>query len=282
MKFHDSIPQLRDHPKEYNLVRSDRGLSKSRRHGPTFIFSEKDLPGYKSKPFSWDNIDEDGNPGQGRSYLYENNKKIQKRKENKKRFEPYARRPIPKQTAIAGFVTSDLECVPVKNEEYFELEQKRTESLLRLPEKQQTTFVQGLYQAKPSNMYLTMAEKANINRQNQLRKQQAKDSRAARVDRDVLIDKLLELFKLHRIWALRDLKARVNQPEAYLREILNEIAFMWKNGDWSGKWELRDEFKEKDAQLLNPAGTVAPAAEDSEMERSGIEDDDDNEVFEDV
>lgn len=96
----------------------------------------------------------------------------------------------------------------------------------------------------------------------------------------MLIDKLMDLFRQHRIWGLRDLKAKVNQPEAYLRQTLDEIAFMWKAGDFNGKWELKDEFK-SDAMLQNPTGVVAPKVEDSDMDKSGMEDDDD-EIFEDV
>lgn len=108
-----------------------------------------------------------------------------------------------------------------------------------------------------------------------------KDNRAARVEKSVLIDKLLDLFKLHRIWGLRDLKAKVNQPESYLRSTLDEIAYMHRSGDFNGKWELRDEYKQKDAGLMNPAGMVAPKVEDSDMEKSGMEDDEEDE-FEDV
>lgn len=97
----------------------------------------------------------------------------------------------------------------------------------------------------------------------------------------MLIDKLMDLFRQHRIWGLRDLKARVNQPEAYLRETLSEIAFMWKAGDFNGKWELKDEFK-SDAMLLNPPSAVAPKVEDSDMDKSGLDEEDEDEVFEDV
>jgi len=77
------------------------------------------------------------------------------------------------------------------------------------------------------------------------------------------------------------LKAKVNQPEAYLRQTLDEIAFMWKHGDFNGKWELKDEYKQQDAQLMNPAGMVAPKAEESDMEKSGMDEDEDD-MFEDV
>ena len=61
---------------------------------------------------------------------------------------------------------------------------------------------------------------------------------------------------------------------------------MWKAGDFNGKWELKDEYKQNDAMLLNPSGMVAPSAPkaegvDSDMEKSGLDDDEDD-VFEDV
>jgi hypothetical protein len=55
---------------------------------------------------------------------------------------------------------------------------------------------------------------------------------------------------------------------------------MWKAGDFNGKWELKDEYKQNDAMLQNPTGdsVVAPKIEgvDTDM------DDDDDEPFEDV
>lgn len=123
-------------------------------------------------------------------------------------------------------------------------------------------------------------DQANTNQTAQARRLAQKETRAARVDKPILIDKLLEMFRQHRIWGLRDLKAKVNQPEAYLRSTLDEIAFMWKSGDFNGKWELKQEFK-NDAMLLNPTGVVAPKVEDSDAEKSGMDQDED-EVFEDV
>lgn len=115
----------------------------------------------------------------------------------------------------------------------------------------------------------------------QARRTAAKENRAARVPRNVLIDKLLELFKEHRIWGLRDLKIKVEQPEAYVRDVLQEVAFMWRNGDWNGKWELKNEYKERDVGLMNTT-TVAPEAVESEAGTPSGMDDDDNETFQDV
>lgn len=90
---------------------------------------------------------------------------------------------------------------------------------------------------------------------------------------------LLDLFQYYKYWGLRELKKKTNQPDAYLREVLNEIATLWKSGDLNGKWELKAEFKERDA-VANYAEGMAPDAVDSEADLG--EDDDENETFEDV
>ena len=109
-------------------------------------------------------VDEDGNPLQGRSYLYEKARRDAKRKENKGRFEPYTRRPIPKQTAIVGLVSHDFECTPVKNEEYAALEILQAVKMLKVPEKEGVSFTD----LKPANYNasagMSMSDKAALNK----------------------------------------------------------------------------------------------------------------------
>ena len=310
-------PAFENEPREYNLFAAPPEKQRSRRPGQAFVFSERDLPGYKPKAFSWDDVDEDGNPGQGRSFLYERHRREQKKKENKGRFIPYARRPIPKQTAIAGTVAREFEAVPVKNDEFFALEKKRTAQMLKVREQEEALFKTGDDdpEKRSRNIYMGRSEAQAaakvrellllpiipsqpnpvqrlikltlvLPQANQARKHAAKENRAARVDKHVLIDKLLELFRQHRIWGLRDLKSKVNQPEAYLRDTLNEIAFMWKQGDFNGKWELKPEFKMSDDTLMNPTGVdVAPKEVDTDAEMGsgmGSEEGEGSDVFEDV
>lgn len=132
------LPQFEKQPKEYNLLPSRREKLLPNRPRNAFVFSEKDLPGYKKRPIG-PGGGEDSNY-HGRSYLYEKNKRDSKRKESKKRFEPYTRRPIPKQTAIAGIVNREFECAPVENEEYWELERHKAEIMLKPKEEVGTSF----------------------------------------------------------------------------------------------------------------------------------------------
>ena len=57
---------------------------------------------------------------------------------------------------------------------------------------------------------------------------------------------------------------------------------MHKQGDFNGKWELKKEYKATDDALLHPEGLEAPKMEDSDMDASGMEDDDEEDNFEDV
>jgi transcription initiation factor TFIIF subunit beta len=36
-----------------------------------------------------------------------------------------------------------------------------------------------------------------------------------------------------------------NQPEAYLKEVLDDIAIMNRSGPYNGKWSLKPEFKHR-------------------------------------
>ena len=246
------------------------------------MFSQKD----SQKTFGAAFHDEDGSGLQGRSILHERNRRERQRKENKdkgKKFEPYGNKPVTKQTAIAGIVEKNLDCVPVKNEEFYVLEAQETMDMLKIPDRPQAIF--GHTGNRQGAYLLNQEEKRKLTKASQAKRQAIKDGRTARVSRGDLIDRLLLCFKRHRIWGLRDLKAEVNQPEVYVRETLQEIAFMWKSGDFNGKWELKSEFKAQDAQLLNPTNSdVAPEADISEFDASGKDEDDDDEKmpFEDV
>jgi transcription initiation factor TFIIF subunit beta len=280
------LPQLEDVHKEFDLRRPPPEKIRSKRPGQALIFSEKDLPGYKSKSFVYD-MDDEENAGQGRSKLYDDAKRKAKRKEKKENnegFQPYRRKAIPKKTALAGVVTKEFDAVPIRNAEYVAVEQRKLAKLLATQRPSLDTQILSPDMDPTRRQNLTsIVQRQRENKAAAAKRQAIKDNRTARVEKPALISMLLEHFKRHRIWGLRDLKAVVHQPEQYLRETLAEIAFMHKHGDFNGKWELQDNYKANDHALLHPEGLEAPKMEDSEMEASGMDDDDDeDEKFEDV
>jgi hypothetical protein len=45
------------------------------------------------------------------------------------------------------------------------------------------------------------------------------------------------------------LRERTQQPEAYLKEVLSEIAVLTRSGEFSGTWELKPNFREEGVSL---------------------------------
>jgi transcription initiation factor TFIIF subunit beta len=286
----NSLSQFQTQPKEYNLLPSGRETLQPKQPRNAFVFSERDMPGYKKKFTGPNNVE--GGTHHSRSYLHEKNKRDVKRKEGRKRFEPYVRRPVPKLTALAGVVTRELECVPVENEEYLKLERQKAETMLKPKEVAQISF-ENLKDARylaPGTVTAygkTVSAKVSqlissriyphsqLQQQEQKKRAAAKENRAARRPKNEVIDLILELFQYYQYWGLRELRQKTKQPDAYLREVLNEIATMWRSGDMNGKWELKPEFKER-SQFAKGAEGMAPDVPDSD------EDDDENETFEDV
>ena len=66
----------------------------------------------------------------------------------------------------------------------------------------------------------------------------------ARMPRNQLLDQLFALFRETPRWSIRPLREKTQQPEAYLKEVLTEIAFLHKSGEFNGLWELKEVFKD--------------------------------------
>ena len=73
------------------------------------------------------------------------------------------------------------------------------------------------------------------------------------------MDILFDLFREYTYWPFSALKQRVLQPEAYLKEVLEDIAILSKSGPHMSQWHLKDESKlERYGTLLNVKEEVAP------------------------
>ncbi|KAH7884260.1 transcription initiation factor IIF, beta subunit-domain-containing protein [Phlebopus sp. FC_14] len=66
--------------------------------------------------------------------------------------------------------------------------------------------------------------------------------RMARMPRNQLLDLLFQLFREQPRWSIKPLRERTQQPEVYLKEILNEIAILNRSGEYNGTWELSEIF----------------------------------------
>ncbi|KAI0360070.1 hypothetical protein OH77DRAFT_1419465 [Trametes cingulata] len=69
--------------------------------------------------------------------------------------------------------------------------------------------------------------------------------RMTRVSRVQLLDMLFRLFEQRARWSFKLLREQTQQPEAFLKEILTEIAFLHRTGEHRGTWELNPSYSGK-------------------------------------
>jgi len=68
-----------------------------------------------------------------------------------------------------------------------------------------------------------------------------------KIDRTILRGKLFEFFSLKEQWTLKDLNARLNQPDEHLKLVLKEIADLHRTGLYRNNYELKMEYKSSGA-----------------------------------
>ncbi|OBZ66169.1 Cytochrome c [Grifola frondosa] len=113
--------------------------------------------------------------------------------------------------------------------------------------------------------------------------------RMARMPRDQLLDELFRAFQEREHWSIKVLRERTQQPEAYLKEVLSEIAFLHRSGEHNGTWELMANFKGEGIKAENvpgPSATtqygVAPGEVKAEAEEEDEEKDEDEDDMEEI
>lgn len=160
----NSAPTFKSIEKEYVLRKQTGPARRGKGPGQVMLFSEKNKPGYKQRQSMWDVIDEDGNPGQGRSQLFEQGVRDEKKKANKGKYVPYQRRPIPKITSLAGTFIQEFEAHPVDNAEHRKLDHERTISAFREKERASIDIVNEVNLNKHLGSAISAAERQQINR----------------------------------------------------------------------------------------------------------------------
>lgn len=68
--------------------------------------------------------------------------------------------------------------------------------------------------------------------------------------RNQLLDALFALYREREQWPIKLLREKTQQPEAYLKEVLSEIATLHRSGEFNGTWELMPSFKGDGVRLI--------------------------------
>ncbi|KAI1434705.1 transcription initiation factor IIF, beta subunit-domain-containing protein [Xylaria sp. CBS 124048] len=265
-------------PKEYNLEPRDLDLAN------TFLFTEKDLPGFKSRSHG---ANSDLPPYLRRRHEQQQQQQQQRpedktQSENgvkKNKYQPRYRKAIPKKTALAGKFRREINCLPVWTEETKHLLKMMSDDAMK--PKVSTSIVKsfdpsGVIQAgahvsndRFSNLVRTAPEQVKKNKKQ-------KEEKSARLPQSELRDRIFECYDRYAYWSLKAFKQTLNQPEAWLRENLEELAVLHKAGRFANYWELKPEYKRLNVQSVEGA-PPSPEANDSDFDG-----DDDNIEMEDV
>eukprot|EP00033_Pygsuia_biforma_P002978 GCRY01003279.1.p1 GENE.GCRY01003279.1~~GCRY01003279.1.p1 ORF type:complete len:256 (+),score=45.52 GCRY01003279.1:151-918(+) len=64
-----------------------------------------------------------------------------------------------------------------------------------------------------------------------------------RMDRQLLIERLMRLFESTQRWTFKELNAVVRQPEVFLKEVLGDIAVFHKRGKFKNHYELNENYR---------------------------------------
>jgi transcription initiation factor TFIIF subunit beta len=105
-------------------------------------------------------------------------------------------------------------------------------------------------------------------------------TKTARMPENELMDRIFGCFRRYNYWSMKALRAELQQPEAYLREVLERVAVLAKSGRFATQWSLKQEYKAKNYEGMDDA--VAPMAEGAGAEESDMADEEDGDDDEDV
>lgn len=275
IRLRDNIEQHAPLPKTYNVE------LKTERYNNTVIFSEKDLPGHNSnaRPHR---IPPSQRPGGINKFdRYHNNYgggSQQPRKPGTYRTS------IPKQTALAPMIANEFDMHPVEDQSSLDYFAESYRNALNAGNK--TTFVNSQRVRHPgqdneSFVFGTLTSKVG----GAGNKKKAIKEKAVRMEKAALLDALKMCFKEYTYWSLKALRQRLRQPEAYIKETLDEIATLMRQGDFVQNYKLKPEYKmlmeEGGEDMSGVKEELAVAKLETTDEGTGDELDEDDE-FEDV
>jgi transcription initiation factor TFIIF subunit beta len=294
-------------PREYNMQITNRESTN------TFVFTEHDLPGFSqrgrvvnnsggatSQPFSQA---APRVPFSNRSKLGLASKveKSWKRGSNfrkgipskccKKNITGTSSDKYSEKTALVGHVRTELNCLPVENEQYRHIMDERARAELK-PKRETQYLGKGTAGGNSLNPG-TLGQSGsfdNFIKPTGNQRTKGQDSKAARMPQNELLDLIYECFKKYNYWPLKSLKNELNQPEAYLKQTLEMVGELVRQGPHAMTWKLRADSKPSDFAELQSFDQARDQAPDTNATYDGAsshgdmasEDEDGNVKMEDV
>ncbi|AAS53873.1 AFR502Cp [Eremothecium gossypii ATCC 10895] len=192
---------------------------------------------------------------------YNSKKKFQNRvmtdRDGRDRYIPYVKT-IPKKTAVTGTVCHECQLIPsIDDPNYHKIVEQRRQ-IVRNIHKPTVTVLDETPGVTMSNAGLSM--RSDTSKFLKVGKERKNNQRAIRMPKKELLDYLFKLFDEYDYWSLKGLKERTRQPEAYLKESLDQVALLVKKGPYALKYTLKTEYKKlKEAERSARLGELAGA-----------------------
>lgn len=218
----------------------------------TYIFTEKDLPGYKANGV-----------GQNKPASFG---AVQDPKARVSKPRSRYRRAIPKETALIGSVTDQYLAKPLNTKEFIEFDRKRTSAAV-VGRNAHTEIINEHVDEVTTMNKLQDRFSSFIRPTNKPKSQQNK---YARMPQNELIDMLHSMFDDYKYWSMKAIKAKVKQPEAYLKETLPKIAELVKSGYFASNWKRQEMFARPSRHDASGDATVKPEEEDEDEEMEDV------------
>ncbi|AMD20270.1 HDL474Wp [Eremothecium sinecaudum] len=212
---------------------------------------------------------------------YNSKRKFQNRvmtdRDGRDRYIPYVKT-IPKKTAITGTICHECQLIPsIDDPNYHKIVEQRRQ-IVRNVNKPTVTVLDQAPGVTMSNAGLSM--RSDSSKFLKVGKERKNNQRAIRIPKKELLDYLFKLFDEYDYWSLKGLKERTRQPEAYLKESLDQVALLVKKGPYALKYTLKTEYKKlKEAERAARLGELAGNDDGDSQNPENL--DDDNEDMED-
>ncbi|EMC93165.1 hypothetical protein BAUCODRAFT_36832 [Baudoinia panamericana UAMH 10762] len=230
--LHPHVPQHQNIPKKFHVKVNTDGYNN------TVVFSEKDLPGHRPLQAFRNRSYLQGSKPTGvpsRDQRYGNNNKFGR-----------SRSAIPKQTALAPLVQHEATVTPMIDANYEADFAAKWQA--HMAPKSRTTFIENvdrnLATGVPSKLstFSTFGTTSRPGAKGKKAAAKGKD-KAVRMDRGDLLDALQRCFRRYRYWSMKALRNELRQPEVWIKEVLEGIAFLVRSGDFAMNWTLKPEMQ---------------------------------------
>lgn len=90
--------------------------------------------------------------------------------------------------------------------------------------------------------------------------------KAARIPEDQLLDLIFGCFRQYQYWSMKALRQKLQQPDQYLRQVLEKVAVLNKSGRFANHYCLSDAYRDRGSDAQEAAAEAADEDDDEEME----------------